>query len=196
MKKRNSAAPRPSITRSTRGPSGPTRWAVLLCPNFWETHRFVPLFSPSLSSLSPAASQNPHHNPSNPLSLRAGAGGVRAGDEANSRTRRRIQLQFVGARDGEGRSDGRIGRWSWWFSARRCGSLPKIPDPDAATGGVTIEEQKTVKSRRTHTPGTTVFKMEDVPNQHDGEGPVQTNVMDGINLGGLQIRRHPRKKQV
>uniref|UniRef100_A0A8I6Z2E2 Uncharacterized protein n=1 Tax=Hordeum vulgare subsp. vulgare TaxID=112509 RepID=A0A8I6Z2E2_HORVV len=38
--------------------------------------------------------------------------------------------------------------------------------------------------------------MEDVPNQHDGDGPVQTNVMDGINAGGLQSRRHPRKKQV
>ncbi|KAI4983503.1 hypothetical protein ZWY2020_025369 [Hordeum vulgare] len=37
--------------------------------------------------------------------------------------------------------------------------------------------------------------MEDVPNQHDGEGAVQTNVMDGINAGGLQSRRRPRKNQ-
>lgn len=54
---------------------------------------------------------------------------------------------------------------------------------------------KIVKTRHHH-PETTVFKMEDVPNQHNGKGPVQTNVMDGINAGGLQSRRCLRKKQV
>ncbi|KAI4983504.1 hypothetical protein ZWY2020_025370 [Hordeum vulgare] len=41
-------------------------------------------------------------------SHRAGAGGVRAGDKANPRTRRRIQRQFIGARKREGRGDGGV----------------------------------------------------------------------------------------